>query len=450
MRCYLCRSSCLQPLTFYRAVNNTITTLSPTEQEMTLTFEPSEFKPAFEEQFKAAQAVVQIKGFRKGKVPMDMVKRLMGKEIEADVVESLAGKHFTEIATKENIKLVGKARVRHFEYVPEEKLSIFVQYEVQPEFEIKPYTEYEFKKSVYEITDEDIEREVKGLLEEQGVWVSKDGEADGEDLVIADMQKLDAGGMAIIGERFENQEFHMAQLVSESTIKKAFIGAKSGDERLIDIEMRDKTGQPQRSRFRATVKEVKRLDLPELTDALASELTQGSLTTADALRADIRAKLTEYYEQKSEDDLGEAIAQQFVKDNAVQTPESMVKSFENLLIENARQRVGGQFPRNFNIDAFRREIRPSAELQAKWMLIRYKLAEENNLKVEEQDVRSMAEKEAAAAGQPVEAVLQAYMSDNVRDYVIDRIMRDKVLKFLKTKVKITPESKRIMEVTETV
>jgi trigger factor len=430
-------------------VNNTITTLSPTEQEMTLTFEPAEFKPAFEEQFKAAQAEVQIKGFRKGKVPMDMVKRMLGKEIEADVVESLAGKHFNEAASKENLKLVGKARVRHFEYVPEEKLSIFVQYEVQPEFDLKPYDDYEFKKIVYEISDDDIAREVRALLEEQGVWMSKESEAGADDSVLVDMQRLDEAGMAVIGERFENQEFDLRQMTPDSAIRKALVGAKSGDERLVDLEMPDKNGARRIMKYKVTVKEVKSLDLPELTNELADEISGGGMKTADALRTDIREKLTTYYEQKSEEDLSEEVAQKFVKENSVEIPDSMAKSFESLMIENARQRVGGQFPKGFNIDNFRREIRPGAETMAKWMMIRYKIAEQNNLKVDETDLRAMAEKEAQEIGQPVDVVVESYMSENARDYVVDRILREKVFSFLRTKVKITTETKTIASLSET-
>ncbi len=410
---------------------------------MTLTLEPSEFTPVLEARFKEIQANAQIKGFRKGKVPMELVRRLMGKEVEADTIEFLANKFFSEVAEEKKLKIVGKAHLRHFEYAPDQKLKIYVQYEVQPEFELKPYDEYSFTKVNYQVTDADVEAEVKTLLAQHGAWVSKEGEAEEEDLVIADMQKLDNAGMAIIGGRYEHQEFFLSELADESTLKKALLGVKVGDERNVDVELRKEDGTVEQTRFRISVKEVKRLDLPELTDELAKEFSDGRCATSQALREDIRQTLERYYEEKSEEDLLEDIAQRFVKDNAVEVPSAMVRSFENLLVDNARQRMGGSFPRGFSEEAFRREIRPSAELQARWMLIRYKLAEMHNLKVEEDDIRAEAEKEAQANGLDFNQLLQAYMSDQVREYVVDRILRQKIYDVVKSKVKINTETKPI-------
>lgn len=83
-------------------MNNSITSLSATQQEMTLTLEPSEFTPVLEARFKEIQANAQIKGFRKGKVPMELVRRLMGKEVEADTIEFLANKFFSEVAEEKS------------------------------------------------------------------------------------------------------------------------------------------------------------------------------------------------------------------------------------------------------------------------------------------------------------------------------------------------------------
>jgi len=249
--------------------------------------------------------------------------------------------------------------------------------------------------------------------------------------------------MAIIGGRYEHQEFFLSELADESTLKKALLGVKVGDERNVDVELRKDDGTVEQTRFRISVKEVKRLDLPELTDELAKEFSDGRCATPDALREDIRQTLERYYEEKSEEDLLEDIAQRFVKDNAIEVPSAMIRSFETLLVDNARQRMGGSFPRGFSEEAFRREIRPSAELQARWMLIRYKLAEMHNLKVEEDDIRAEAEKEAQENGLDFNQLLQAYMSDQVREYVVDRILRQKVYDVIKSKVKINTETKPI-------
>jgi trigger factor len=196
---------------------------------MTLTLEPSEYQSKLDENYKLAQETVQVKGFRKGKVPMEMVKRLVGKETESETIETLASEAFSKIASEQKLKIVGRAHIRHFEFTDDKRLNIYLMYEVQPEFDLAPYTDYAFKKAEYEITPEDVEREVKSLLREHGVWMSKEGEATEDDLVVADYQHLDSTGTPIIGKRVENQEIVLKMIRKDSPMRTALIGAKVGD-----------------------------------------------------------------------------------------------------------------------------------------------------------------------------------------------------------------------------
>ncbi len=412
---------------------------------MTLTFEPSEYQPKLDENYKLAQENVQVKGFRKGKVPMEMVKRLVGKEIESETIETLASEAFSKIASEEKLKMVGRARIRHFEFTDDKLLNIYLMYEVQPEFDLAPYTDYAFKKAEYEITEEDIEREVKGILREQGVWISKEGESTEEDLVVVDYQQLDEGGMPIIGKRTENQEIVLKMIRKESPMRAALIGVKAGDERI--IELSDEATKPKASkRYKFYIKDVKRLDLPELTDELTKELTQGHLQTAAELRADIEFRLKETFKRKSEDDLLEEIAKKFIEDNPIEVPRTMIRSFEDMMIENAMRQLGGKFPKGFDVQAFRREISPNAKRQAQWMLIRYKLAEVARIKIDEQAIRDLAEADAKEMGIPdVNQVLQSYRKEEMQNYVFERAVREKLFAYLLSTLKITPESKRVSD-----
>jgi|YNPMSStandDraft_2_1061718.scaffolds.fasta_scaffold00925_4 trigger factor len=414
---------------------------------MTLTLEPSEYQPKLDENYRLAQANIQLKGFRKGKAPMEMVKRLVGKEIESETVETLASEFFSKIASEQKLKLVGRARIRHFEFKEDKSLNIYLMYEVQPEFELAPYTDYAFKKAEYEITQEDVEREVKHLLRGQGVWMSKDGESTEDDLVVADSQELDESGMPMIGKRVENQEFVLKAIRKDSPLRTVLTGVKAGDERAVELAVRNEAnGSPMVKKYKFYIKEVKRLDLPELTDELAKEITQGHLQTAAELRADIEARLKATFKRKAEDDLLEEIAKKFIEDNPIDVPQTMIRTFENMMIENAARQLGGKFPKGFDVQAFRREISPTAKRQAQWMLIRNKLAEVADIKINEQAIRDLAEADAKDMGiDNVDQVLQTYLKEEMQNYVLERALREKVYAYLFSILKITPESKRISD-----
>ncbi len=413
---------------------------------MTLTLESSEYQPKLEENYKLAQANFQIKGFRKGKVPMEMVKRLIGKDIESETVEALAREFFAKIVSEQHLKLVGRARIRHFEFTTDKSLNIYLTYEVQPEFNLAPYTDYSFKKAEYEITEEDIEREIKNILKEHGVWMSKDGESTEDDLVVVDSQQLDDSGTPIIGKRLENQEIILKMIRKDSPMRSALTGVKAGDERIIELQFNDSNTQRSTTRYKFYVKDVKRLDLPELTDDLVKELTQGQLQTVAELRADIATRLKNTFKRKAEEDLLEDIAKKFVEDNPIDVPSTMIRSFENMMIENAMRQLGGKFPKGFDVEAFRREISPNAKRQAQWMLIRYKLAEIAGIKIDEQTIRDLAEADAKAMGlNNADQVFQTYLKEDMQNYVFERAMREKLFAYLTSTLKIIPEPKRISD-----
>ncbi|MBC8043451.1 MAG: trigger factor [Rhizobacter sp.] len=420
-----------------------ITTLSPTEQELTLTLQPAEFQSEIDQRYKSAQLAAELKGFRKGKVPMDMIKHLMGKDIEQDAIESLAQKFFADVADEKNLKLIGRARIRHFELMPAEKLTIYLQYEVEPDFTLAPFENYTFKQVQYEIDPADVEREVKGLLKQQGVLIASDVEAGDEDFVTADMQKLDHQNVPIIGKRFENQTFSLGDTNLNPALRKALVGAKSGDDRNVSLEYIDKENKPQHDHYRLSVKEVKKMDLPELTDALAEELTQGRYTAAADLRKGIEAELTAHFAQRSENDLREDIAAKFVDDNRFDVPSALIASFQNSFVEDAKQRLGGTFPKGFEVEAFKREIRPNAERQARWTILKRKLTETSGVKIEPEDFKALAVKESGEMKDvSPEQLLQYYTTEQMRYVVAERILNEKIYDFLKTKVKLTPESRK--------
>jgi trigger factor len=212
---------------------------------------------------------------------------------------------------------------------------------------------------------------------------------------------------------------------------------------VIDLHSND-ANEPSK-RYKFYIKDVKRLDLPELTDELAKEFTQGGLQTAAELRADIESTLKKQFKRKSDDDLLEEIAKKFIEDNPIEVPHTMIHSFEDMLIENAARQLGGKFPKGFDVQAFRREISPNAKRQAQWMLIRYKLAEVAGIKIDEQTIRDLAEADAQDLNLPTEQVLQNYLREDMQNYILERAMREKLFAYLLTTLKITPEPKRISD-----
>ena len=416
-----------------------ITNISDTEQKLEIILSAEEFKPETDREIESARKNIEIKGFRKGHVPVAMLKKIMGPAIEATVAEKLASKHFVEISEAENIKPASRAELQDYSF-NNDQLTITLSYQIHPDFEIKDYENYSFVQDIYTVSDEDVDKEINLILKGHGTLVPIDGPSEPKDTIIADLEKLDASGNVLEDQKTENYHFNLEYLPEDNPFHKSLLGKKAGENVTVDIEP-EKEGE-EKYRYEVTIKEIKRLELPELNDELVTEISQQKFESTDAFREDVRGQLEQHFSNKSEQDLLESISTKFIEENPVPTPSAMVDSFENMLFENAKRQMGGKLPPGMDESELRVSIRPNAEKHARWMLISQKIAETNKLEVTDEDIKAYAEKEAEKNPElKTDDLVNTYMSTEFRDYITDTILKDKIYDIIKATVTINGENK---------
>ena len=420
-----------------------ITNVSDTEQKLEIILSAEEFTPETDREIESARKNIQLKGFRKGHVPVGMIKKVMGPAIEAAVAEKLASKYFVEISEAENIKPASRAELEDYSF-DEDQLAITLSYQIHPDFEIKDFSGYSFVQDIYPVTDEDVDREINLILKGHGTLVPVDEQSEAKDTIIADLLKLDDSGNVMEDHKTENYHFNLEYLPEDNPFYESLLGKKAGENVTVDIEP-EKEGE-ETYRYEVTIKEVKRLELPELNDDLIKEISQQKFESIDDFREDVRSQLEQHFSNKSEQDLLETISSKFIEENPVPTPSAMVDSFENMLLENAKRQMGGKLPPGMDESELRTSIRPNAEKHARWMLISQKIAEMNELEVNDDDIKAFAEKEAEKNPElKTEDLLKTYMSTEFRDYITDTILKDKIYGIIKSSVTINGENKPIPE-----
>ncbi len=415
-----------------------IKNVSETEQELEIILSGEEFGAEYTQELEEAKRNIQIKGFRKGHAPASLIKKLAGPSIEATIAEKMAAKYFGEIAEAENIKPASRAQIIDFTFEPEE-LKIRLSYEIHPEFEVKDFSEYTFVQNRYVVTDEDIEREIGLILKGHGNLVSIDDAAVSTDTVIGDVFKLDDAGEPEEDQKTENHHFTLEYLPKDNPFRLALTGKKAGES--VDVENEEKGSEPA-SHFRVVISEVKRLELPELTDELVKEISGERFESVTDFKADVRIQIEQHFTLKTDEELLESISAKLIEENPVPAPNSMIASFSKMLVENAKRQMGGSFPKAFDEEQFRVAMRPNAEKHAQWLLISQKIAEDATLSVSDEDIKAYAEKEAEKSEtMNAEEILKTYLSAEFRDYITDTILKEKIYNVIKSKVTITEEEK---------
>ncbi len=417
-----------------------IKNVSETEQELEIILSAEEFGTEYNQELEEAKRNIQIKGFRKGHAPAGLIKKLAGPSIEATVAEKMASQYFGEIADAENIKPASRAQIIDVAFTPDE-LKIKLAYEIHPEFDVKDFSEYTFVQNRYVITDEDIEREISLILKGHGALVSVDEAALSTDTVIGDVYRLNEAGEPEEDQKTDNHHFTLEYLPEENPFRIALTGKKAGES--VDVENEAKGSEPA-SRFRVVISEIKRLELPELTDELVKEITGTKFESVTDFKADVRIQIEQHFLLKSDEELLESLSAKLIEENPVPAPKSMIASFSKMLVENAKRQMGGKFPQALDEEQFRLAMAPNAEKHAQWLLISQKIAEDANLSVTDEDIKAYADKEAEKSeSMDAEEILKTYMSAEFRDYITDTIIKEKIYNIIKSKVTITEEEKSI-------
>ena len=291
-----------------------IKNVSETEQVLEIILSREEFGAEYNQELEEAKRNIQIKGFRKGHAPEGLIKKLAGPSLEATVAEKMASKYFGEIAEAENIKPASRAQIIDFSFTPDQ-LTIQLSYEIHPEFELKDFSDYTFTKAHYTITDEDVDREIKLVLKSHGTLISIDEAASATDTVIGDVVRLNEAGEPEEEQKTENHHFTLEYLPEENPFRKALTGKKAGE--VVDVENDLKDGDASASRFRVSISEIKRLELPELTDELVKEITGQRFESVTDFTADVRIQLEQHFMMKSEEEFIESISAKLIEENPV-------------------------------------------------------------------------------------------------------------------------------------
>ena len=166
------------------------------EQSLTITVASDEIEKQVESKLNTAQKTAKIKGFRKGKAPLDVVKKMYEPEIRQDVINDSVIKKFYELVEKQNLKPVGRPNL-----IPErieiEKDVIFkATFEVYPEISLGNLNRLSYTKTVSSVTEEDVNKTIENIRKRMCSWESKESNAASGDQI-----KIDFIG------KIENEEF---------------------------------------------------------------------------------------------------------------------------------------------------------------------------------------------------------------------------------------------------
>lgn len=407
-----------------------VNVLSDIEHEVEVSLSYEEIKPEIDEAYSEERKEISLPGFRKGKVPVSMLKKVYGDAIEHKASETIANKKFWEVVEQEKLEPVNTPELVDINFVKDETLSFKVKYEVKPEIEVKDYTGLEVEKPVFKTKDEDVEREIDHILKSQAQYEEAEKIEDENTKITVDLQGLDKDGVPMVGSRSENMAINLADPNVNPVIKEAAMGKGVEDKFNFDFEDPTKPEDaPHKYYYEATINKIEKAVPPEMNEEFIKKVSQDKAKTEDELKDLIRENYEKYFKDQSEQIYLNGLLGKIVENNEVTAPSGFVESIQKRMVEMEKENAKRQGMTNVDENALAEKIKPRAEWNAKWQIVMEAIAKKEEIVINDADIEELAKKEAENTGISVDKLVK-YLKDSKRD---ELLLEEKVINFLKEK-----------------
>ncbi|MDF7629571.1 trigger factor [Erwiniaceae bacterium L1_55_4] len=388
---------------------------------------------------------VRIDGFRKGKVPANIISQRYGASVRQDVLGELMTRNFVDAIIKEKINPAGAPNYVPGEYKEGEDFTYAVEFEVYPEVELKGLDAIEVEKPVVEVTDADVDTMLETLQKQQATWKESDAAATAEDRATIDFSG------SVDGEEFEGGKasdfvLAMGQGRMIPGFEEGVIGHKAGETFTIDVKFPDdyhaETLKGKDAKFEIVLKKVETRELPELTEEFIKRfgVEDGSVA---GLRAEVRKNMDRELKGAIRNRVKSQAIDGLVEANDIDVPVALIDSEIDVLRRQAAQRFGGNEKQAFELP---REL---FEEQAKRRVVVGLLLGEviriNELKADEDRVKALIEEMASAYEDPQE-VIEFYSKNNeLMNNMRNVALEEQAVEAVLAKAKVTDKATNFQE-----
>lgn len=367
--------------------------ISDVREEISIKLTKDEMQKFYDQAYEKARKDIALPGFRKGKVPLNLIKQRFGKEIEESANEEAVNEIFFDISKKEKINFIGEPVLKDIKD-SDTHIEFIVEYDKLPEFELIDYKGIQIKEPVHNVTDEEVEETINKILLNNGNFVPDEIVSDEQYVVGVKIREVDAStGLPIVGAKEEDTHIYLAGEVVIPEFKSLIIGKRIGDSVIYRPKEQDKFA-PDKT-YSITINEIQKLVPAELNDEFVRLATNGKLESVEDYREQIAMRLQDEWNEKSRELMEKQIINYLVSNHNFEIPETLTWQVINAMIKDLREKYKNQKDQEyFSSPEIIRDLRPIAEHTVKWEIIRKKIIDAEGIKVEDYDIDPIVESES--------------------------------------------------------
>ncbi|MFQ5952954.1 MAG: trigger factor [Candidatus Omnitrophota bacterium] len=386
----------------------------------------------------------KVPGFRPGKAPLDIVQKKYEKDALDEVKRRLIPEAYQQALDEHDIAPVTYPEISDISIDSAGALVFKAKVDVYPEIKLRKYKGLKATKEKASVKDEEVEEALTRIRNINAEFTEKDSPIGKGDFGICDVEAFVDGKS--ISTRHRNMWIEANKESSLLGLGEELCGLKKGDTKDIDVTLPenypDKKYAGKAATFNIEVKDVREKKLPDLDDDLAKKLQKKDM---NEVRDSLHAQIMERKAYNNKVNMKNQIMEQLLKAHSFDVPESMVKRQLDVLIEKAQNELAQKGVDKERIesekDKLRQQMQGDAENKVRLYFILDKIANEENIIVEDDETDEWLKSLAQSYGQPFENVKKYYEEKDLIGGLKEQLREEKTLDFLLSEAVITEKNK---------
>ncbi len=389
--------------------------------------------------FEELKKTVNLKGFRPGKVPVEILKRQFGKAVYGEVLDKVLKESSTKALEDKKIKVAGQPKIDLKSHGENKDLEYTIHVEQLPKIQTKEIKEIKITNYEIKVTNIDIDKRIKDIAKNQNNFKDKKSNESAVkgDLVVIDY-KATIGGEDFKGGEGKNTQIILGKDLFIKDFDKQLIGVKKQKEKIVDVTLPDnyphKEYSNKKAKFVCKIINIKSPEEFKINDEFAKNLGAKDLNN---LKIIVSKQIQEQYKNTLDAITKKAILDQLDKFHDIQIPENLIQQETELLNHGMKKE---------EIEKNKKLNEKTAKKRIKIGLILNEFGEQNNLKVNEEEIKSEIQKQIQMMPDQAKQITEYYQQNpSAVASLRGGIYEDKIISLVKEKARSTKKAISIKE-----
>ena len=408
-------------------------------RKITVEVPAEQVSSAFERVYKGIQKNANIKGFRKGKVPLAMIKTMYADHAKRDALNDLIRKAYNEALVEHSLQPITEPTVNFEKFEDAAPFEFTAEFEIRPAVDLIKIEKLRVEKEKPDVSDARVNAILDQIRSSRATFVPvfEDRPVQSGDVVEIDFSGT-VHGKVVDGATASAYKLEIGSGNFIPGFEEGLIGLRVGSQKTLsltfpaDYKSTELAGKP--VQFAVTVKALLKKELPALDDAFVKTLG-GDAATVEALKTVIKDDISAEENHRVQDKLKNTVLRALVKENPIEIPPTLKQEQKSALIADTEKRLTEQGMPQSEREEYKRKWDKDFDEMAEFMissnLLVDTIAEKIDLRAKKQDISDKLAKWSAQTGMPIAKLEEYYLGDRSHlNRLVYQITEEKVVNYL--------------------